>query len=141
MSDNLPALIEEMNVRIGKHTAEFEAALPKGVTVAQLKQDALNSLRATPKLAQAHGPTVLGALMTCAQLGLRPGVSGLGHAWLLPFKNWKEGNRLDAQLIIGYRGYVDLVSIPSKCGDGPMPQQSSAGPLMLAASRSSAARM
>ncbi|WP_433444612.1 recombinase RecT [Nonomuraea sp. CA-141351] len=108
MSDNLPALIEEMNHRIGKHTAEFEAALPKGVTVAQLKQDALNSLRATPKLAQAFAPTVLGALMTCAQLGLRPGVSGLGHAWLLPFKNYRENNRLEAQLIIGYRGYVDL---------------------------------
>ncbi|MET7334307.1 recombinase RecT [Nonomuraea sp. NPDC005650] len=108
MSDNLPALIEEMNDRIGKHTAEFEAALPKGVTVAQLKQDALNSLRATPKLAQAYAPTVLGALMTCAQLGLRPGVSGLGHAWLLPFKNYKENNRLEAQLILGYRGYVDL---------------------------------
>ncbi|MEV3986608.1 recombinase RecT [Nonomuraea sp. NPDC049758] len=108
MSDTLPALIEEMNARIGKHTAEFEAALPKGVTVAQLKQDALNSLRATPKLAQAHAPTVLGALMTCAQLGLRPGVSGLGHAWLLPFKNYRENNRLEAQLIIGYRGYVDL---------------------------------
>ncbi|MGW6499388.1 recombinase RecT [Nonomuraea angiospora] len=107
MSDNLPALIEEMNDRIGKHTAEFEAALPKGVTVAQLKQDALNSLRATPALATCHAPSVLGGLMTCAQLGLRPGVAGLGHAWLLPMKNWRE-KRTDATLIIGYRGYADL---------------------------------
>jgi recombination protein RecT len=107
VSDNLPALIEEMNDRIGRHTAEFEAALPKGVTVAQLKQDALNSLRATPALATCHASSVLGGLMTCAQLGLRPGVAGLGHAWLLPMKNWKE-KRTDATLIIGYRGYADL---------------------------------
>ncbi|MFG2076923.1 recombinase RecT [Nonomuraea maritima] len=107
MSDNLPALIEEMNDRIGKHTAEFEAALPKGVTVAQLKQDALNSLRATPALATCYAPSVLGGLMTCAQLGLRPGVAGLGHAWLLPMKNWRE-KRTDATLIVGYRGYADL---------------------------------
>jgi recombination protein RecT len=39
--------------------------------------------------------------MTCAQLGLRPGVGGLGHAWLIPFKG-------QAQLVIGYQGYAEL---------------------------------
>ncbi|MFI6909712.1 recombinase RecT [Nonomuraea sp. NPDC050394] len=107
MSERLPALIEEMNTRIGRQTDEFEAVLPRGVTVAQLKQDALNCLRVTPKLAECFIPSVLGGLMTCAQLGLRPGVAGLGHAWLLPMKNWKE-RRTDAQVIIGYRGYSDL---------------------------------
>ncbi|GAA3144550.1 hypothetical protein GCM10010466_39570 [Planomonospora alba] len=96
-------LAEQINAR----TAEFAAALPKGVTIEQLKQDALNCINATPALVTCYTPTVLGALMTCAQLGLRPGVAGLGHAWLLPMKNWRE-KRTDATLIIGYRGYAEL---------------------------------
>lgn len=43
--------------------------------------------------------------MTCAQLGLRPGV--LGQAWGLPFKNWRTG-QYEAHLIVGYQGLVEL---------------------------------
>ena len=57
--------------------------MPKGVEAAQLVRDALTAVRTNPKLAECEPNSVLGSLMTCAQLGLRPGV--LGHAWLLPF--------------------------------------------------------
>lgn len=43
--------------------------------------------------------------MTCAQLGLRPGV--LGHAWLLPFYDSKSRQQ-QAQLVVGYQGLVEL---------------------------------
>ena len=43
--------------------------------------------------------------MTCAQLGLRPGV--LGQAYVLPF--WDKKDRMyKAQFVAGYRGLVDL---------------------------------
>ncbi|WP_327088562.1 recombinase RecT [Nonomuraea sp. NBC_01738] len=100
--------IQTMTGRIMQHEQDFQAAMPKGVEAAQLIRDAMTCLRGTPQLAQCYAPTVLGGLMTCAQLGLRPGVAGLGHAWLIPFKNFRQDNRLDAQLIIGYRGYVEL---------------------------------
>lgn len=85
----------------------FQLAMPKGSEAGQLVRDAITCVRMTPKLAQCYAPSVLGGLMTCAQLGLRPGVAGLGHAWLLPMWNGKE-RRLDATLIIGYRGYTEL---------------------------------
>ncbi|MGW6498508.1 recombinase RecT [Nonomuraea angiospora] len=100
--------IQTMAGRIFQHQEDFQAAMPKGIEAAQLIRDAMTCLRGTPDLASCYAPTVLGGLMTCAQLGLRPGVAGLGHAWLIPFKNYKADDRLDAQLIIGYRGYTEL---------------------------------
>ena len=86
---------------------QFALAMPKGAEAAQLVRDALTSIQRTPKLAECDQYTVLGGLMTCAQLGLRPGV--LGHAWLLPF--WNAKNRqFEAQLIIGYQGYAELAN-------------------------------
>jgi recombination protein RecT len=87
--------------------AQFALAMPKGMEAAQLVRDALTCLQQTPDLAKCSPQTVLGALMTCAQLGLRPGVSGLGHAWVLPFWDSKSKS-FKAQLVIGYKGYVDL---------------------------------
>lgn len=56
--------------------------------------------------------SVLGCMMTCASLGLEANTP-LQHAYIIPFKNgWKskkEGRDVyEAQLIIGYRGYVQL---------------------------------
>lgn len=84
---------------------QFQLAMPRGAEAAQLVRDALTLLRQTPGLANCSPQSVLGALMTCAQLGLRPGV--LGHAWLLPFKNYKSG-QMEAQLVIGYQGLIEL---------------------------------
>jgi recombination protein RecT len=84
---------------------QFQVAMPRGAEAAQLIRDALTALRTNPKLQQCDATTVLGALMTCAQLGLRPGV--LGHAWVLPF--WDNRSRSHkAQLVIGYQGYREL---------------------------------
>lgn len=93
--------------QIASMQQEFQRAMPRGIEATQLVRDALTCLRATPDLANCYGPSVLGGLMTCAQLGLRPGVAGLGHAWLIPMWNGKE-RRKDATLIIGYRGYQEL---------------------------------
>lgn len=84
---------------------QFSMAMPKGAEAAQLVRDALTALRMSPKLAECTPATVLGSLMTCAQLGLRPGV--LGHAWLLPFYDSKSRS-MKAQLVIGYQGMVEL---------------------------------
>lgn len=84
---------------------QFQMAMPKGVEAAQLVRDAMTVLSANPRLAETDGRSVLGGLMTCAQLGLRPGV--LGQAWLIPFKG-------KAQLVIGYQG---LVMLAQRSGD------------------------
>jgi len=91
---------------------QFQRAMPRGMEAVQLVRDVMTCMRQTPKLAEcarteAGALSILGSAMTCAQLGLRPGVGALGHAWILPF--WDNKSRSQrAQLIIGYKGYVDL---------------------------------
>lgn len=89
--------------KIREMESQFAMAAPRGMEAQQLVRDALTVLRQTPQLSQCTPATVLGGLMTCAQLGLRPGV--MGHAYLIPFKN--KGT-MEAQLVVGYAGLVDL---------------------------------
>lgn len=87
----------------------YQLAMPKGGEAAQLIRDALTALRMTRNLDRCEAQSVLGGLMTCAQLGLRPGV--LGHAWLVPFWDRKMNNERGgyrAQLVIGYQGLIEL---------------------------------
>lgn len=84
---------------------QFALAMPKGAEAAQLVRDALTCLKMTPDLAKCTPASVLGSLMTCAQLGLRPGV--LGHAYVIPFRDRQSGTH-QAQLIVGYKGVVEL---------------------------------
>lgn len=88
---------------IRQNEEQFALAMPRGAEASQLIRDAITCTRHTPDLLNCVPKTVLGGLMTCAQLGLRPGV--LGHAWLLPFK---EHGILKAQFVIGYQGLVEL---------------------------------
>ena len=101
---------------IRRMESSFAMAMPRGNEATQLIRDALTCLRTTPKLAECDHASVLGGLMTCAQLGLRPGVAALGHGWLLPFWNKKRpgGAGLSAQLIVGYQGYADLANRSGK---------------------------
>lgn len=88
---------------------QFAMAMPRGGEAAQLVRDALTVVRQTPKLAECEHTSLLGALMTCAQLGLRPGIGALGHAYILPMYNSKA-RRMDAQLILGYQGMLELAN-------------------------------
>lgn len=87
---------------------QMALALPRHMTADRLARIATTEIRKTPALAKASQESFLGAIMQCAQLGLEPG-SALGHAYLLPFGNGKDKyNRSNVQLIIGYRGMIDL---------------------------------
>lgn len=85
-------------------TKEFQRAMPSGADADQLVRDALTVLSSTPSLARLQDPnTFIAALMTCAQLGLRPGVGALGQAYIIPFKG-------KAQFILGYQGMIELAN-------------------------------
>jgi len=81
--------------------AEFQKALPKGVEATRFMRDAMTCLSANPYLAKVDSMSFVGALMTCAQLGLRPGVGALGEAYIIPFKG-------KANFILGYQGMTTL---------------------------------
>lgn len=90
--------------RVNALENEFAKAMPTGVA-RQMVQDVVMSLRLTPALGECEPRSVLGAAMTAAQLGLRPGVGG--QCWILPFWDNRSRQR-KAQLIIGYEGFVYL---------------------------------
>lgn len=78
----------------------------------KLVNNTIQLIRQTPKLALC-GNTVMGGVLTAAQLGLELGVNALGEAYLLPFKRNKKINgqwveEWEATLIIGYKGYRKL---------------------------------
>ena len=112
--DNGGQVDNTLTARINRMGPQFQMAMPKGAEATQLVRDALTCLRMNPKLGECDPESVLGSLMTCAQLGLRPGV--LGHAWLLPFwdrkanadENGRGRGGYRAQLVVGYQGLIDL---------------------------------
>ena len=100
--------IAEMNARIRQMQEQFALAAPRGVEARQVVRDSMTLIRNTPDLLLCEPTSVLGGLMTFAQLGLRPGVPNLGHGWLIPFRDKRRGGKLVAQLVIGYQGLAEL---------------------------------
>ncbi len=73
---------------------------PKHLTPDRITRIAMTSIVRTPKLADCTPQSLLGALLTCTQLGLEPDDAG-GRAYLIPYKD-------QCTLIIGYKGLMEL---------------------------------
>lgn len=83
---------------------QIERALPMHMPADRFVRVVLTTLRNNPALVKADPFSLMGAIMTAAQLGLEPdGV--LGHGYLVPF-NSRQGPKV--QFIPGYRGYITL---------------------------------
>ncbi|EED5540305.1 recombination protein RecT [Salmonella enterica subsp. enterica serovar Saintpaul] len=87
---------------------QLSAALPRHMTAERMIRIATTEIRKVPALGDCDTMSFVSAIVQCSQLGLEPG-GALGHAYLLPFgnKNEKSGKK-NVQLIIGYRGMIDL---------------------------------
>lgn len=79
---------------------QFELALPRILPADRFLRALFTTLQRTPELIDCDHGTIIAGAMTAAQLGLEIDPA-LGRAYLLPYKG-------KAQLIIGYRGYIDL---------------------------------
>lgn len=89
-----------------KQKSAIEAALPRHLSADRMLRIALTEIRKNQDLASCEPMSFLGAVVQSAQLGLEPG-SALGHAYLVPFFN-RHTDRREVQLIVGYRGMLDL---------------------------------
>ena len=108
--------------------AEFkkriEQAVPKHMRAERMLRTFVTAVQKTPKLMQVAPLSMLGAYITLAALGLEPNTP-LQHAFLIPFdvKKWnpatrkRETQRTDVNLIIGYPGYLELISRSGKVAD------------------------
>lgn len=79
---------------------QFQLALPKALPIDRFLRCLITTINRDPKLLECDRNSVMAGAMTAAQLGLEIDPA-LGRAYLLPYKG-------KAQLIIGYKGYVDL---------------------------------
>ena len=91
-----------------RQKTEIEKALPRHINADRMLRIALTECRKNPELLDCDRASFLGAIIQSSQLGLEPG-SALGHSYLIPFNNSKRGIR-EVQLIVGYRGMIDLIS-------------------------------
>ena len=84
----------------------LEASAASLIDPQRLKGVVLASFTRNPALWEADPITVARAVVEAAQLGLEP-TGAIGGAHLVPFRNKRTG-RKEAQLIIDYRGYLQL---------------------------------
>lgn len=89
---------------------QIKAALPKHITPERMTRIIMTEVRKNPTLAECDKASFFSSIIQCAQLGLEPG-TGLGHAYLLPFKN---KGQMECQLIVGYQGMIDLAERSGK---------------------------
>jgi recombination protein RecT len=83
-----------------KMLPQLQAALPRHIKPERFARIVLTAVRKNPKILECSTASVMGSIVTSAQLGLEPdGV--LGEAWLVPYKG-------ECQLIIGYQGFIKL---------------------------------
>lgn len=68
-----------------------------------------------PLLLQCDVKTVIAAVIQAAEMGLEVG-GGFGHAYLVPFWNTERGV-YEAQLIVGYQGFIELTLRTGKVVD------------------------
>lgn len=79
---------------------QFARALPAHITPERFVRIALTATRQTPALLRCTPESLLGALLTCAQLGLEPNTPA-GEAYLIPYGNV-------CTFVPGFRGLAKL---------------------------------
>lgn len=93
-------MLERMKGEIGK-------ALPRHLTPERMIRVALTAVQRTPELQDCDPLSIVGCVVQSSQLGLELD-SVLGHAYMVPYKNKRNGHRKEAQLIVGYKGFLSL---------------------------------
>lgn len=92
---------------VTKYSAEISRALPNvGITPDRFTRLVLSAVSATPQLAECTPKSFLGAMMTCAQMGMEPNTP-LGQAYLIPYRNNRAGV-MECQYQLGYKGLIEL---------------------------------
>ena len=108
---NLPAAVtrdDAIAQIVTRHRETLAASLPSGMNAERFGRRLLTASSVNPALMNCDPRSFLAAGVTAAQLGLEPN-DPRGLAYLIPF-----GNKV--QLIIGYRGMIDLARRSGQVG-------------------------
>jgi recombination protein RecT len=105
---------ERIETLLMSRADDIARVLPRiGITPEKMLKVAMIAIGQNPKLLQATQASILASVLKAAELGLE--LSGaLGHAYLVPYEKRAQRNgrwetvAVEAQLIIGYRGMIEL---------------------------------
>lgn len=121
VADALAATIGNKQAETGKASAldllrseqgEFAKALPAHVSLEHFMGAAVTELRNNPELQMCSGPSLLGAVLVAARLGLEVG----GPMGLFYLSARREGGEWQAVPIIGYKGLLELAGRSGRVG-------------------------
>ena len=90
-----------------ENKSQISKALAGQIDLDRFVRMAMTSISKNPSLRNCTPNSLLGCVIQAGQLSLELGNS-LGHAYPVPYKNKKTG-KLEAQFIIGYQGYIELI--------------------------------
>jgi recombination protein RecT len=92
---------------IDKYKADFNLLIPKHMDPEKVFRLALSAVRRNPKLLECDQLTVIGAMLEATSCGLEVNTP-MKEAYLVPFMNNRRAGVLEAQLIVGYRGFIKM---------------------------------
>lgn len=96
----------QIKTLLEQNKGEIAKLVPRHLNPERMMKVAQQAATTTPALLECYVPTFIGAVVQLSQLGLEPNTI-LGHAYLLPFNN-NRAQRKDVQVIIGYKGLIEL---------------------------------
>lgn len=96
---------ESIAAMVETNKAALGAALPAHMRADRMARVILSSIRKNEKLQKCTKQSLVACMLQCSALGLEPD-NGLGHAYLIPYKQ-KDGS-YECTLQVGYKGLLDL---------------------------------
>lgn len=90
-----------------RHQRDFEMVVPKHLSPERVMRVAIAACKRNPELMKCWLPSVVGGCLEASALGLEINTP-LHQCYLIPFKN-NTTKRTEAELIIGYEGYIELM--------------------------------
>lgn len=96
-------IVRDIKDALQKAQKSISAVAASHMRPERLLKVALAATQRNTQLLECSSQSLVRAVVGCAELGLEP--NALGHAYLVPFRN---NGRLEVQLIIGYRGLIEL---------------------------------
>jgi len=102
-NSSVPAPVEGLKLYLEQAQDRIAAVAPKHLTPERLVRLAMLAVSRNPRLLDCSRESILRALMDATSLGLEPGVPGLSHGWIVPFKG-------EATFMPGAQGLVDVAA-------------------------------
>jgi len=94
------------NTLISNLMGSFKKALPKHIDPIKFGRVILTEFRRNPKLMECSQASIMGALLSCAETGLMPGI--IGDSCLIPYYN-SDTKSLECQFQIMFKGLLKLM--------------------------------